>query len=157
MTKHLLCLLSFAFGLPSTLRGGGAEADPALRAAVDTANAAYLQALKDGNAEGFASLFTEDGVSMFPGVLIKGHQALAQRQRDRLQQAEVTGGTIETLELVGSGDLAMEIGAFSFDIRAKDSGETRTVTGRYLVVWHKQADGSWKIRADAGLPDPPQP
>jgi ketosteroid isomerase-like protein len=30
------------------------------------------------------------------------------------------------------------------------------ITGRYMTVWKKMADGSWKVAMDASANEPPQ-
>jgi ketosteroid isomerase-like protein len=38
------------------------------------------------------------------------------------------------------------------------AGQMMESTGRYITVWNKQEDGSWKVVADTGGPDgPPHP
>jgi ketosteroid isomerase-like protein len=34
-------------------------------------------------------------------------------------------------------------------------GKPMSETGHYVVVWRKQADGTWKVAVDAPLSDPP--
>lgn len=49
-------------------------------------------------------------------------------------------------------DLAWEHGAYDFASTDK-KGKTTTEHGKYLTVWKKQADGSWKAVADMDNPD----
>ncbi|HTA95878.1 MAG TPA: DUF4440 domain-containing protein, partial [Verrucomicrobiae bacterium] len=51
------------------------------------------------------------------------------------------------VEVARSGDLAYDTGAYSFT-RNDASGKPVTATGKYLVVWKKQADGKWKVIQD---------
>jgi ketosteroid isomerase-like protein len=34
------------------------------------------------------------------------------------------------------------------------NGNPVTVTGRFITIWRKQADGSWKVELDAGADEP---
>ena len=53
-----------------------------------------------------------------------------------------------------SGELGYTCG--SYDVSFKDaSGKTITDKGKYLVVWKKQRDGSWKVLFDASNSDLP--
>mgnify|MGYP003342292487 CR=1 FL=1 len=45
------------------------------------------------------------------------------------------------------GDYAFEDGTYSWTMKPK-KGKEATEVGKYLTVWHKQADGSWKIARD---------
>jgi ketosteroid isomerase-like protein len=47
------------------------------------------------------------------------------------------------------GDLAVETGAYEMTLVPKKGPEV-TDTGKYLTVWRKQPDGSWKVIRDAG-------
>jgi ketosteroid isomerase-like protein len=52
-----------------------------------------------------------------------------------------------------SGDMGYTWG--HFEGHSKDaSGNPVTVTGRYITVWKKQADGQWKVALDAGANEP---
>jgi len=72
----------------------------------------------------------------------------------------VSGGWKATkVEVAKSGDTAWISG--TYDWVAKDpSGKSVTDKGKYLEVWAKQADGSWKCTADcwnSDLPAEPAP
>ena len=55
--------------------------------------------------------------------------------------------TTTKVEVARSGDLASETG--SFEETANDKkGKPVTTRGKYVVVWYRQADGSWKAVAD---------
>jgi uncharacterized protein (TIGR02246 family) len=51
------------------------------------------------------------------------------------------------VEVARSGDLAYDTGAYSIT-KNDASGKPVTATGKYLVVWKKQADGKWKVIED---------
>ncbi|MBI3670489.1 MAG: hypothetical protein HY237_11995, partial [Acidobacteria bacterium] len=51
------------------------------------------------------------------------------------------------IEAAKSGDIGYETG--TFQLSAKDKkGKATTTIGKYVVVWKKQSDGSWKAAAD---------
>ncbi len=51
------------------------------------------------------------------------------------------------IEAAKSGDMGYETG--TFQLTAKDKkGKPTTTKGKYVVVWKKQSDGSWKATAD---------
>ena len=51
------------------------------------------------------------------------------------------------------GDTAYETGTNRITSQAGDAPPV-TRTGRYLTVWRRQPDGSWRIRVDAVMTDP---
>ncbi len=53
-----------------------------------------------------------------------------------------------------SGDMGYTWG--HFEGHSKDAnGNPVTTSGRYITIWRKQADGSWKVVLDAGANDAP--
>lgn len=51
------------------------------------------------------------------------------------------------VEVAHHGDLAYETGIYSVTTTDK-RGKEKTEMGKYVVVWKKQADGSWKAAVD---------
>jgi ketosteroid isomerase-like protein len=58
------------------------------------------------------------------------------------------------VEVSKSGDLGYSIG--SYEARKTDASGTHVVgTGKYMTVWRRQKDGSWKVVFDSGVQDQP--
>ena len=55
-----------------------------------------------------------------------------------------------------SSDIAYEYGTYSLDTIGKD-GKVSTQTGKYVVVWKKQPDNTWKVAIDTDNSDAPPP
>jgi ketosteroid isomerase-like protein len=123
-------------------------------AAVTNLSTAYTQAARAGDADGVAVLYAEDAIEM-PG------DAPA-----RVGIAAIRGGyappgipdlTVTVMELDGRDGLAYERGTWSSTLPVADT--TVGMTGKYLVIARKQADGSW-LRTnviwnnDAPMPQP---
>ena len=51
------------------------------------------------------------------------------------------------VEVARSGDMAYEYGTYDF-ATADKKGKIIDEKGKYVLVWKKQADGSWKVAAD---------
>lgn len=56
-------------------------------------------------------------------------------------------------EFVGSGPVGYTIGRYEAKFTG-DDGKPHTGRGSYMTTWQKQHDGSWKVVADIGSPDP---
>ncbi|HXF14910.1 MAG TPA: SgcJ/EcaC family oxidoreductase [Terriglobales bacterium] len=56
--------------------------------------------------------------------------------------------TPSKIEVARSGDIAYETGAYEMTVNDK-KGKPQTVKAKYVVVWGKQADGSWKALVDS--------
>jgi ketosteroid isomerase-like protein len=63
-----------------------------------------------------------------------------------------------TIEVGGSGDTAYELGKSKVRIQPEGQAATMDST-RYLVIWKRQAAGTWKVHVDfwsVSLPMPGQ-
>ena len=58
--------------------------------------------------------------------------------------------TVTTVDLWLDGDVAYETGTYSYKYQEK--GKPVTEEGRYVTIWKRQSDGSWKIITDMGVP-----
>jgi uncharacterized protein (TIGR02246 family) len=90
------------------------------------------------------------------GAILLGNKAPAVQDRDSIRKEfqEMLGQTSgsfdfknTSVEVARSGDLAWEHGVYQFTGTDK-KGKPVTEKGKYLTVWKKQADGSWKAVAD---------
>ena len=55
--------------------------------------------------------------------------------------------TPEIAEVSSGADLGYTIGSYHMELDGPDGAPT-AVDGKYLTVWQKQRDGSWKVVAD---------
>ncbi len=62
--------------------------------------------------------------------------------------------TPSTVTAAGSGDMAFVQGTYTASMKGPD-GKAVSDTGKYLEVWKKQADGSWKAVEDIWNSDMP--
>ncbi|WP_215225643.1 YybH family protein [Echinicola shivajiensis] len=60
------------------------------------------------------------------------------------------------VEVANSGDLGYTIGTYSMTME-DSTGMSMVENGKYLTVWKKQADGTWKVAADMGNSNEPMP
>ena len=56
------------------------------------------------------------------------------------------------LQVARSGELAYETGAYVF-VTTDKKGKSTDYKGKYLVIWKKQSDGSWKVAVDTDNSD----
>ena len=102
---------------------------------------------------GFADWFAEDGVALGNGTApVVGRVAIAKSANWRPEAYQLTW-TPTDAQMGPSGDMGYTWG--HFEGHSKDAnGNPVTVTGRYITVWRKQANGSWKVTLDAGANEP---
>lgn len=130
--------------------GGQGSAAPetdadAARADVARAAEGYMQAVQDLDASAVAGFWAPDGILMSddsPGL--EGRAEVREYTERVYPSLDVLHAELGNREIEVWGDVAMEITTFAATIRPKD-GRAQEQTGRYLFIWKRQPDGSWKI------------
>lgn len=110
---------------------------------------------KDVAARGgaaFADWFADDGVSLGNGAQPKiGKVAIVKSANWSPKEYQLTWTPTDAM-MGPSGDMGYTWG--HFEGHAKDAHGNPVVTsGRYITMWRKQPDGSWKVVLDAGAND----
>ena len=143
---HLLLCLSLCACATSPQADHSAAAEAEVRSAVQQWSAAAAQK----NVDLFASFYTEDGVLMLEdGPDLRGRAAIAQALKQMMSDPTFAlTFAADTVVASRSGDLAYETGHYALTL-SKPGGKPSTERGQYVVVWRRQADGSWKVAADA--------
>ncbi|MEP6849414.1 MAG: SgcJ/EcaC family oxidoreductase, partial [Acidobacteriota bacterium] len=123
------------------------------RAAITKGNAQWSEGWAKGDAALVAAIFTEDGVQLSGnGTLIKGRQQIMERQRVAMQGADPgVKVTAMTTKVWVDGDTVYETGKYKYEYTVK--GKPGTDEGKYVTIWKKQKDGSWKLTMDMGVPN----
>lgn len=118
-------------------------------------SAAFLTA--DGAA--VAALYTEDAASIpRSGDWHRGRAAIAKDIQFQFDSATFTTREDITEEVIPLGsDYVFEVGNYAASGTYKVGGKPRTTSGRYVVLWRKDADGVWRIHRDIGSEVPAKP
>jgi len=122
------------------------------RQAIDKGNAQWVEAWDKADASLIAALFANDGVLLGRnGKVFKGPEEIFQRQKTVMESAgKGVKSTVTTVDFWLDGDTAYETGTYSYKYQEK--GKPVTEEGRYVTIWKRQADRSWKIIMDMGVP-----
>ena len=126
----------------------GSEDAAALRSAIEAQNAKFAAAFNRGDGAGMAALYTENGRSMPPNSEpLQGREAIRTFTEAGAEMG-LTDLTLSTVSLESSGNnTAYEIGTYTLKVPVPGKA-SMTDSGKYMAVWKKQADGSWKIHSD---------
>lgn len=148
-------------GLMSSAASAGAsgEKDGAgeARAAIEAANARFSEAFARGDAKAISTMYTPDAIAFPPDAeMIRGNEAIASFWKTT-RDGGVLSAALTTLDVQRSGDVAWETGTVSLAIQAAGAQRTTTAAAKYVVVWKRQSDGTWKMNRDIwnGLPAKP--
>ena len=100
-----------------------------------------------------ATIFTDDGVMLSQGgKVFKGRQQILERQKAAMQSVtRPIKVSVITVKIWLDGDVAYETGKYKYEYTEK--GTPVTEEGRYVTMWKRQRDGSWKLSMDMAVPE----
>ncbi len=115
--------------------------------------ARFAKDVLERGGKAFAEWFAEDGVALGNGQApLVGRVAIAKSANWAPKDYQLTWTPTEAL-MGPSGDIGYTWG--HFEGHSKDAnGNPVITTGRYITIWRKQPDGSWKVVLDAGSNEP---
>jgi len=154
----------------AALAGGGAywmkthskpasAVDP--QASADTvraADAAWAKKAAARDVEGTVSYYADDAVVMAPNIAMAMDKG-AERKAwgDILVPGADVSWSSGKVEAAQSGELVYDVGVYTVITKASKGRAQTTDGGKYLAVWKKQTDGSWKVEASTWNSDKPAP
>jgi ketosteroid isomerase-like protein len=129
------------------------RAAPTEQVLLETDRAFARMAAQKGVAEAFHFYAAENAISLPAGAApVHGRDAI------RNLMAEGPEGSLAWTPSGGgisrSGDLGWTWGNYEFRRQAPD---TTPSYGKYVTIWQRQHDGSWKYVLDGGNSNPPPP
>lgn len=115
--------------------------------------ARFAKATADGGGKAFATWFAEDGVSLANGQApVHGREAIAKQATWLAKDYQLTWTPTDAV-MSPSGDMGYTWG--HYEGRSHDAdGNPKVTEGRYLTIWRKESDGSWKVMLDASNDEP---
>ena len=123
-------------------------------AAITAFNARYLKSINDGDIATLSSL-TDEGHMMIgagrpPTVGKAANDAANGRTFEQFKIDE----TWTVLESIIDRNLAYQRGTFTVGATPKAGGPARNTTGKFVRIYQRQPDGSWRMTRDVLLSDP---
>jgi uncharacterized protein (TIGR02246 family) len=116
--------------------------------AVRAADEAWASAAASKNVDRMLACYAPDAVfiSRTRG-LCTGHDALREAWATLFARpGYALTWRATTVAVSRAGDLADSVGAW--ERQEEQAGHVQTMTGTYVAVWKKQADGRWKVAVD---------
>jgi len=118
---------------------------------------AHVAALNAGDADAWASLFTDDGVQMPPNAPTnRGREAVRAWSRAFLE-AFRPAFALSVAEVRLAGDWAFERGAYRIALTPRAGGEPIPDVGKYITIYQRLPGGMWGIARDIWSTDHPLP
>ena len=127
-------------------------------AEITAADDALQQAIAAKDLDRTVSFYSKNA-SLFPVAepIVIGEKAI----REEWAHLFAIPGFLNTakrtkVEVSRSGDLAYTQGTYATELNLA-GGKTATEHGKWVSIWKKQSDGSWKIEVDISNTDEPPP
>jgi ketosteroid isomerase-like protein len=152
----LLVTAGCSAGAPARAEAGAGvtASDSASRdSAAHRAHANYVRVINSNNADSVASMLTDDVVFLAAGEKPMVGKATVRAWVDDYYKAFHTTWDKPAHEFVVSGDYAFERYSYTSTDTPVGGGKPVVGTGWGLVVYHRDADGVWRVARDAFGPD----
>ena len=146
-TAVLLVVFVSAHASPSA--AGKSDAGILLQLEAD-----FMKAAAERGSQGYMSYYAEDAAELPNGAdMFRGKESIA-KTMDFLDDKNnhLTWKPVYA-DMAASGDLGYTYGTFEFRSLDKD-GKPTVEYGKYVSIWKKQKDGSWKVVMDMGNASP---
>ncbi|HSZ61555.1 MAG TPA: SgcJ/EcaC family oxidoreductase [Terriglobales bacterium] len=118
--------------------------------AVKDVEAAWVKDAASKDADKWAGYFTDDGSGLYPGAATLNGKAAIRAAMVPLFADPNFALTFQSTRTVASkgGDMVYSEGTYSMTMTDPKTKKPMTDKGKFLTVYAKQADGSWKAVAD---------
>ena len=150
VSTRTIGFFALIFAIWSTANAGSKMTDEGVRearAAIEAANAQFSDAFARGDAKALAAMYTSDAIAFPPDSdMVHGSEAIGEFWK-ATRDSGVQTAALTTVDVGRSGDVAYEVGKVSLTIQPAGK-ELTTAVAKYVVVWKRQADGSWKLHRD---------
>jgi len=110
---------------------------------VDGLKAELVRAFEHGDAARAAALYEPGARLLPPGAPVITGEAAVHEFFEKRIAAGSDGGELETVRLDDYGDVAVEEGRYG-----RRAGERLLDSGKYLAVFRRQSDGTWRWATD---------
>jgi uncharacterized protein (TIGR02246 family) len=131
----------------------GTAAKDSVRHEIEAANARFVDAIGRGDTVGMYADYAGDAVMMMSGSpALRGRVAITQTLNRMMTQATLKDPKFHIDDVLLGGDLAVETGSYEWTVVPRQ-GKPAPDKGKYVVVWQRQADGTWKIIRDISNSD----
>lgn len=154
VSSSLLCgLVALAACSPGSQPAANTPTTPPVdhraadEAAIRTTDSAWVNAVASKDTGKILAFYSTDATVFEPNTpLVVGKDEIR-----KMWAAEVAMSgmslTFVPLKIVVMGDVAYEVGDYHFSAMTKSGRHLEK--GKYVVVWGRQPDGSWKVLVDA--------
>lgn len=135
--------------LPLAAPAQAAPTSTAARAGIEAGNQAWIDGVKTGDVARIIATYADNSVDCGPsGACIEGRAQIGQHmQAEYAKLGRATSASVSSWGSTQSGNFVYEWG----QAQASFTGG-KNIVDKYLTVWQRQTDGSWKIFRNLVIP-----
>ena len=154
----LLAIVGFSLACQQPAPTAPPDTRAADERAIHDADLAFSKAAATKDLERWVSFYADDAsVFLSNAPVLAGKEAIRKSLGEMMKNPGFAiSWTPGKVEVARSGDLGYSTGAYEMTLN-NPKGKPETDRGKYVTVWEKQADGSWKAVADISNSDLPLP
>ena len=146
------------FLLAGLLVGACAAPDQAAdRDAIRQQYDAYNAAFESNDVDAILDFYVDNATRLpSDGSIITGLAAIRDSMTAFRERNDYVLDEYSPAEIQSSGDLAVTYSTFDEHWTSRETGETTRQVGRWLVVWERWTDGTWKITREMWTVEQPE-
>ena len=112
---------------------------------IKESDARFVDAFNRGDFDTIETLHADNAMLLGPDspATVGGSEAVVEGFRE-LWEGGWRNMSLSSVEIGSDGDLAYHVGKVESDVPTKD-GPTKRIAGKYVDIYKRGADGSWKI------------
>jgi uncharacterized protein (TIGR02246 family) len=115
---------------------------------IDRLRGVHVAAVNAGDANTWAACFTDDAVQMPPHFGANAGKAAIQGWSSGFLSQFACRFSLSVEEVRAPGDWAFERGRYKITLTPRAGGGSLDDIGKYITIYQRQSDGSWKIARD---------
>ena len=139
----------FVLLLCSTCLAQSKPIDPDARRQIDAGNQIWVDAMKQGKVALLVPGNTEDSVDCGPGGnCIRGRSALEEHMKEEMAKL----GKADSASVVSRGSVQQGRYVYEWGQAQARFPNGKSIIDRYLTVWQRQPDGTWKVFRNLVIP-----
>jgi uncharacterized protein (TIGR02246 family) len=137
--------------------------NPPAPAPVTDTRQADLQAVRDVEAammkakdiDTALTYFADDALGLYPGMPVQQGKQAIKTSLAAIYADPNYSWTFQSssMDVSKGGDMVYSQGTYAMTTTDAKTKKPKTESGKYLTIYRKQADGNWKVVADADVPN----
>lgn len=149
-TERKLMLILSLFLCCATCLAQSKPIDSDARQQIDAGNQQWVDAMKQGNVTLLVPGNTVDVVDCSPeGKCVTGRSALGEHMKEEIGKL----GKADSASVISRGSVQQGHYVYEWGEAKAHFPNGKNIMDRYLTVWRKQEDGSWKVFRNLVIPN----